>query len=323
MNAIESLNTVTNSPGKYDEYQSICRENLFDTPAFLSTQVKQKRIDDLKEKVNNSKNSVVEKTQLLKEYIDQGKTSEAEQQYASIKSDKSPDQFGKIAEALYAFSKNELNRAQSILATAAIENPKNREILKYLGEIYFKNKKYFEATSVYFDLVKLTKESFDLQLCETYTLDSQYKDAEKFCKKADQSLDKNPFPLIYLGISKREQLKYDEAIQYFKDSLKKNQTEMGFSCLGEVYYIKENYFAASEFFKKAFKAAPTSSRALLGIAWSQLKDKKILESLENFKQACQLNRNVNAEIRKAYKILNEEKSPQARLFLDHAIKCTN
>jgi tetratricopeptide (TPR) repeat protein len=318
LNLVGSVNA---GKGKYEEYQSVCRENLFDVPAYLDETVQQQRIDELKEKIKTSKTPMTFKLKLLKEYIDQGKKLEAEQQYASVKAEKTNEEASKIAEALMAWFRQEVNRAESTLAKVVIDNPKNAEALGYLAEIYTANQKYFEAASAYFDLGKLTKENYDLQLCEIHTLDSQHKEAEKFCKKANQALPKNPYPFIYLGISEREKLNLDQAVANFKDSLRRQQTEMAFVCIGEIYFIKEKFNGAIEAFKRAIKISPQSSRAILAMAWAQIKEKKTLDALESFKLACKLNRGVAVDLRRAYKILNEEKSPHARLFAEHAQRC--
>lgn len=308
---LNMVGSISTGPGKYEEFQSICRENLYDNPAYWTSEVQQKRIDDIQEKIK-----------LLKEYIDQRKRPEAEKLYAAIKAESSNEQTNKIADALHQFVQGEPNRAESTLSKLTIDDTKNTLALTYLAEIYTKNQKYFEAAAAYFDLVKLTKTSYDLQLCEIQTLDSQHSDAEKFCKKANQLLTNNPYPFIYMGISQRERLNYDEAIKSFKDSLRKKQTEMGFSCLGEIYFIKEKFSGAIELFKRALKIYPDSYRALLGMAWAQFKDKKTLDSLDSFKHACRLNRNVTADLRRAYKILSEEKSAHAKAFAEQAQKCT-
>lgn len=315
------VGAVSGGKGKYEEYLSICRENLFDTPVYFSETVQQQRIDDLKEKIKSSKNSTTFKLKLLKEYIDQKKALETEQQYAGIKAERSDERVSKIADALVAWSRQEINRAETTLSKLVIDNPKDAEALLYLAEIYTANQKYFEAASAYFDLVKLTKESFDLQLCEIHTLDAQPKEAEKFCKKANQALPENPYPFIYLGISEREKLNLNLAVIHFKNSLKRQQTEMAYVCVGEIFFIKENFSVAIEAFKRALKISPKSSRAIQALAWAQIKDKKTLDALESFKSACKLNRNVAVDLRKAYKILNEEKSAHARLFAEYAQNC--
>lgn len=317
-NLVGSINA---GKGKYEEYQSICRENLYDKPSFLTAEVQQQRIDELKEKIKSAKPAMKYKIKLLKEYVDQGKKLEAEQQYVAIKAEKTNETANKIAEAIMAMFRQDVNKAETTLSKVVIDEPKNTEAMEYLAEMYTAHQKYFEAASAYFDLIKLTKENFDLQLCIIHTLDSQHKEAEKFCRKANQFSDKNPYPYIYLGISQREQTNIDQAIQNFKESLRRQQTEMAFSCLGEIYFIKEKFGEAVKLFQRALKISPKSYRALTGMAWAQIKDKKPMDALESFKRACSLNRNVAVDLRRAYKILNEEKNPQARLFADQAQKC--
>jgi thioredoxin-like negative regulator of GroEL len=317
------VGSVSTPAGKYEEYQSICRNNLYDKVAYADTETQKKRVEDLKLKIADSKTPVIFKIRLLKEYIDQRRSADFESYYSKLKEEKFSEEEGKTVDALFSYYRGDMKRAESTLSGILQENRKNRVALEFLAEIYKADTNYFEAAAAYLDLSKLTKEDVDLELCEIQTLDSQHKDAEKSCKRAAQKLENNPYPLIYLGISQRELMNFEQSARYFKDSIKRKQTEMGYSCLAELFFIKEKYTGASEFFKRALDVFPNSSRALLGLAWAQLKDKKLPESLESFKNACNKDRRIRSEIRKAFKILTEEKSSSARQFADLAQRCTD
>jgi cytochrome c-type biogenesis protein CcmH/NrfG len=320
---ISIANSVKTSAGKYTEFQSLCRENEFDRVADLTPEEQSKRIEFLQNKIKNTLVTAQLKIRLLKEYVDQKKYTEAEQFYSKLKEEKLTEEDRKTANALFLILKNDLKKAESILSKVVIENSKNIEALIYLAEIYKIDHNYFEAAAAYFDLVKMTKKSYDLELCEVHTLDSQHNEADKFCKKAIQFNQNNPFPYIYLGISRREKLNYDDASSYFKDSIKISKSEMGFSCLAEIYFINENYSLATDFFNRALQTNPRSSRAQLGLAWSQFKDKKIDNSLETFKLACSKDKRIKAEIRRAFKILTDEKSNDSKKFADLAQTCND
>jgi lipopolysaccharide biosynthesis regulator YciM len=315
------LSSVQPSVGKYDEYQSICRQNEVDTPAFAAAEIQQKRIDLLNEKIKQTLSANKLKLRLLKEIVDQNKAKEAEQYYVKLKEENLSEEDTKTADALFATIKNDFKKAETILSKILIDNPKNTGALKYLAEIYLLDNNYFESATAYLDLEKLTNEKYPAELCEIYTLDSQYKEAEKFCKKAIQKDNENPYPFINLGISQRERLNYTLALEYFKRSVKIKKTEMGYTCLGELYYIKEKYPTATLLFKQAAKISPNSARAKLGLAWAQLKSKNYTDSLSSFKEACSKNKNSKIEIRRAFKILNSEKSAYAKQFADLAQNC--
>ncbi len=317
------LGSINASPGKYDEYQSICRFNEYDLPSFEEPQEQQKKIDALNDRIKSTLINPRLKIRLLKEYIDQGKNSEAEKFYQKFKEEKISDVDGKMADAIFALVRKDYKRAESLLASIVLDDGKNKDALEYLAEIYKTDGNYFESAAAYYDLAKLTKENYDLQLCEVLTLDSQHSESDKVCKKAAQKYSTNPYPLIYLAISQREKLNYSDAIQRLKDSLWRKQTEMGFTCLAEIFYIKENYANAVELFNRASKISPNSARAIHGLAWAQFKDKKMTESLETFKLACKKDRRVKAEIRKAFKILTDQKSNMAKQFADLAQNCSD
>ena len=317
------LASINASPGKYDEYQSVCRFNEYDLPQFQDPQEQQKKLDELNDRIKSTLVNTRLKIRLLKEYIDQNKYSEAEKYFQKLKEEKISDVDGKMADALFAVTRKDFKRAESLLAAVVLEEPKNKDALEYIAEIYKMDGNYFESASAYYDLAKLTKENYDLQLCEILTLDSQHSEADKVCKKAAQKYTNNPYPLIYLGVSQREKLNYGDAIQRLKDSLWRKQTEMGFTCLAEIFFIKENYANAVELFKRASKISPNSARAVHGLAWAQFKEKKLTESLETFKLACKKDRRVKAEIRKAFKILTDQKSNIAKQFADLAQNCSD
>ncbi len=311
------------SPGKYDEYQSICRQNEYDNVAHATLETRQKRILFLIEKIKKDENPTKIKLRLLKEYIDQMSFVETEKFYIQLKEEKLDNEDIKIADALFETTKKDFKKAASILEKVMITNPKNKVALKYLAEIYKSGRNYFESVAAYLDLEKLTSEDYALELCEVYLLDSQHKEAEKFCKKAIQLYKTNPYPLIYLGVSQREKLNLAEAAEYFKQSLKVKPTEMGFSCLAEIFYIKEDYSNSISEFKKAIDLSPGSARAHLGLAWAQFKNKSYVESLDTFKMACKQNNLLKSEIRKAFKILANEKSNYSKNFADAAQNCNN
>lgn len=321
-NPINGILTSIQTPiGKYDEYQSICRENKYDIAAYLKPEAQQERIDALNEKIKKTLVTSKLKLLLLKEYIDQKKNAEAEKYFKKLKEEKLTDEDNKTADAFMAVVKGDLKRAEDLLTKVVLNNPKNQDALKFLAEIYVLDGNFYEATTAYLDLKKMTKENYDLELCEIHTLYSQHAESDRICKLAAQKNPSNPYPLIFLGISRRENLNYIEAIRLFKNSLRISPTEMGFTCMGEIYFIKENYAAAAESFKRASQISLLSARAELGLAWSYFKNKNYSESATIFKLACRKEKSIKSEIRRAYKLLLDEKSKSAIEFADLVQSC--
>jgi hypothetical protein len=73
-----SIGTLGVGNGKYEEYLSVCRANEYDTVRYYSIDLKKKRSDLLKERINKAGNDSTKVTlRLIKELIDQGDTKEA------------------------------------------------------------------------------------------------------------------------------------------------------------------------------------------------------------------------------------------------------
>lgn len=306
--------------GKYEEYQSICRTNDYDTVAFFSDQLKQQRIQLIKDRILKNPTTMSYQLRLMKELADQKKLQELQATASELKAKKlsSPDQ--RMADAIVAFAKKDKKSARDNLNAILAENPKNVEALKLLAEVYINDKNYFESASIFFDLKKITNKNYDAALCESYVLHGHYPEAENYCF-AEITKNKNPFASIFLGVASREQKKFKEAKKYFKNSLKTKETEMGHVCLGEMLDLEKNYAEAAASFEKAIAVVPKSDRARVALAWSFFKNGKRSEASENFLKACNLNSKLILEIRKALKILLDEKSESIATYSQILQKC--
>ncbi len=306
--------------GKYEEYQSICRTNDYDTVAFFSDQLKEQRINLIKDRIVKNPKMISYQLRLFKELADQKKMQELQAAANDLKTKKlsGPDQ--RMADAIMAFAKKDKKSARDNLNAILAENPKNIDALKLLAEVYISDKNYFESASIFFDLRKITNKNHDASLCESYILHGHYAEAENYCF-AEIARNKNPFASIFLGVASREQKKFKEAKKYFKNSLKTKETEMGHVCLGEMFELEKNYEEASASFEKALTVVPKSDRARVALAWSFFKNGKRSEAAEQFLKACNLNSKLVVEIRKALKILLNEKSESLASYSQILQKC--
>lgn len=308
-------------PGHYEEHQSICRKNEYDSPATLSPEQKNKRIEEIKNKIKTDPKQVRFKFQLLKEYLDQKDKSEATSYVNQLKNEGLDSANLVIAtQALGVFEKSKLNFEKELLKITT-ENPKNIEALKFLAEIYKSQEKYSDVIAIYEDLTKITKVRYDEQLCEMYVLESYFKDAEQYCANAIKLNPKNPFPYAFLGVLFRETQKDQQAIESFKQSLRLGKTEMALVCLGELSTLKKDHKTAAEYYKQAQQVKPMSLRAIVGQAWAELYANKYIEALNSFKNSCAKDKKFLVEFRKAAKYLNEKKNAYAESFITEAQKC--
>lgn len=310
------------SAGKYEEYQSICRDNDFDQVFYYDEALKKKRIALLESKAQEPKAPSYVKFRLLKELFDQKKTKEFEKYYTDLKSEKLLDSDRKILEAYQLTAKGDYKKAEQMLVSLLSQETKNTEAMKQLAWIYKIDQNYFEASTLYDDLAKLTHQKYDEQLCQIFALDAQHAEAEQACQAARLEDKDNPYPLIFLGVSFREKLNHERALQLFQDSLKIKETEMAYSCLGEIFFIKNKYELSESYFKKGLQVNSLSHRALIGLGWTQIKNKKIEQALLTFKKACSLQPKAKSELKKVYKYLLDEKNNLSADFIKAAESCS-
>lgn len=309
---------------KYEEHQSICRTNDYDVVAELSDDIKQKRIELIKNKISTEKNvSVQTKLQirLIKEYMDQGLYKEAKPTIAELKKIKLDSNTNEFLNAHIAIIENNHNLARDTLSKIIKAEPENTDVLKLLGEIYTYQENYYEASTIYEDLNALTKDEYLIQLCESLVLNSLNADGEKACLRAANKFPKSPLPHIFIGISYREREDLDKALIAFTKANTIKSTEMGHTCKAEIFALKNKHDEAVKSFNESLDNNPFSERALIGMAWSELKLKRYSNSLQTFKKACSLNGKNQAELRRAFKVLSEEKIADAKRFIKLADEC--
>ena len=307
---------------KYEEYQSICRSNEYDIIYFLPEVIKEKRLQLIQEKIKKDPTLIKLQLRLLKEYIEQRKVKESEDLLRQLKELKISESEIKIAAAAVSYLKKERKKAKTLLNEVLTEQPKNQEALIWLAEIYKTENNYFESSSIYYDLIKESKVGVEEDLCEATTLDARYADAEPICTKGLR-LKKSPFFDIYLGIASREKQNLKEAANYFSASLAIKETEMADTCSAEIFYMQKKWTAAQDMFLKALKISPKSIRAMTGLAWSYFNDKDRDKALDYFKEACHLDKKQGLEMRKAAKVLIDEKSDLSSKYLDQLQRCSS
>ena len=306
------------SAGKYQEHQSICTKNEYDIVAYYSTSLKESRITSLKlkmaDEVDRRKLIKIELL-LAKEYIDQREKNKFTDLVGILKTKKLETSDNEFLNALIAFFNANYSTARTILNKMLNVNSNDVSVLTLLAEVYLAEQNFYEAGTIYEDLNKTTKNAYLIEYCQTLVLNFFNADGEKFCLQAADKFPENPLPLIFIGITHRERSDLAKAQQFFKKAIEIKPTEMGRTCLAETFLMKENYSEALQLFKKSTDINPKSERAILGLAWTELKLKNYDESLSAFKKACKLNGKNEFELRRAYKVLNADKVPEAKKFI--------
>lgn len=313
---------VEPAPGKFAEFQSICRENGFDQVKDLPGQIKQKRIDLLQKKMTaDPKEEIRYSLRLMREHIEQGEPMKAKTIADTLKEKKLEDFDAEYAEAMSEYALGNLNSANKILVKLALEQPKNIELLTLLASVFRDLGNYYEASTIFEDLNKITNNRYLTQLCELTVADAYTAEAEGICLKARTKFPKDPLPLVYLGVTYRERGDLKQAQKYFQDSLDIRKTEMAYSCLGELMDMRKDSEKAAWFFRRAIQLRPESTRAHLGLAWLHIKEKEYKMAHDTFKEACKLDDKVSSEVRRAFKDLSDKPVKEIKLFADLAENC--
>jgi tetratricopeptide (TPR) repeat protein len=317
-----SIGTLGVGNGKYEEYQSVCRVNEYDTVRYYSTDLKKKRSDLLKQRISEAgDNSTKITLRLIKELIDQGEAKETRIFIDALKNKKLSNFDNSYLNALVSMSTENYATARATLSKLLEDDPKNQDVLRLLAEVFVFMQNYYEASTIYEDLNTFTKNAYLIQQCETLILNSLNADGEKVCLRAAKKFPESPLPHIYIGISHREREDYKQALLAFKKAVSIKPTEMGTTCLAEQYFIKQDYANAIIQFQQSSTLNPDSIRAQLGLAWTQIKTKQFAESLIAFKKVCAINSKYQIELRKAFKILSADKIPDAKKFIQAAESC--
>jgi tetratricopeptide (TPR) repeat protein len=317
-------NSADTTGPKYSEYQSICRTNDYDTEKYFSDELKSKRLNLLNSKIDtkNPKDSVKIQLRLIKELLDQGEKEKIKDLVKTLKATKITDAENAQLNALVAISEKNYALARDTLNKVAIVEKRNIELLSLLAEVYMQLENYYEATTIYEDLDLMTKNNFLVQLCEASVLNLLNAEGEKICLQAARKFPNSPFPQIFIGITYREREDIITAANAFKKSINIKPTEMATTCLAEVFYMRQNFKDAITLFKRSLDLSPKSIRSVLGLAWAQLKLKNYDDAIDTFQKACKANKKFETDVRTAYKILMDDKIPEANKFIKLADTCS-
>lgn len=315
------------SPGKFEEYQSICRTREFDKLKYQSKDNFKAKVTENKLKAQNymaqkSNINLMDGYQILQDLLNYEDLATFRDLLAFLRKQKLTQADSDILNAFNGLGVKNMRSAREAFMKVLETDPKNEFVLISLAEVFIKEFNFFEASAIYEDLNKYKKNNYLPELCETMVLNSLNADGEKICLQAARKFPDNPYPLIYAGITHRERETMPQASNFFKRSLNIRATEMGYACLAELSLLDDKAEQAIEYFKLGLQQSPLSPRALLGLAWTEIKNRDFKGALETFKKACKVSPSYEVEVRKAYKKLSTEKVAGAEKFMQLAQNCS-
>lgn len=323
-NTILNINKAVG--GKFEEFQSICRSREFDKLKYQSRELYNAKLKNLSEQTNAliaAPNASPENFQLLNELLENQSMKDFDRLVSSLRKKKLSAADTNKLNGFAAYAKRNFREATANFLKV-INDEKNQTdefLLKTMAQLYAKESNFYEASAIYEDLNKIKKNVYLRELCEMMVLNSLNSDGESVCLTAATKFPGDPFPLIFAGITFRERENLKRARDLFRRANNIKPTEMGNVCIAEVALMENKIDEAVNYFKLSVDQSPMSARAVLGLAWAQIKALNFNEALGTFKQACRLNPLYEVEVRKAYKKLVDDNVPEADKFMRLASSC--
>ena len=307
---------------------SICRTHEYDKLQYQSKEIYNAKIAELNKTADSfmkqtGEKALVDLFKIMHAFISIDDIADFNKIAASLKQRNLSEADAAVFAALTAYSKKNYREARKNFLKSLEKDEKNIFKLTTLAEVYVYENNFYEASAIYEDLNKDSKNAYLAQYCESLVLNSLNADGEKACMEAIKKFPDNPFPLIYAGISHRERQNLKLAREFFEKANKVRQTEMGNICLAELSLMENKPDDAVRFFKESFDKSPSSQRAIVALAWTQIKIHDYVGALESFKKACLLNGRFEIEVRKAYKKVIEAKYSGSEGFMSLAKTCAN
>lgn len=313
-------------PGKYAEFQSICRTNQYDSALYKDDSIRGPKLDSIRAEATQileSKEPVFKDSYFatLRDLIEYNETALFTKTINALKPKKMSAEQNLALSGYEAYARKAYIQAKKFFLKALENDKQNETWLLVLAEVYKAQRNYYEATTIYEDLNRKSVGRYLPEICEVTVMNSLNAEGEQICMTAAKKHKDNPFPLVFAGVTSREREDKKRATAYFRLSLKVKPTEMAHVCLAEIALMDDKTEEAISSFEKALEVSPKSPRALLGIASSQLKARQYDGALNTFRTLCNLNRTYEVEIRKAYKSLSESKVAGADRFIRLAQTC--
>lgn len=185
---------------------------------------------------------------------------------------------------------NDKAKARFKLITTA--QPTNHDAFYYLAYLYYKDKNYNESLSCALKSIEL----FDKKI-ETYMLAAENymnldNEAEcfKYYEEGEKNAAINYYFLISWGMAFEKFNHYEQAgIKYEKAIEMNPQNELGYACLGGLYYKINEYYKATKSFERALELNPQSVIALDKLGQINFDEERYMEAIKYFSLVIKYN----------------------------------
>jgi tetratricopeptide (TPR) repeat protein len=183
--------------------------------------------------------------------------------------------------------------ALDVLTRAHKLAPENTDVIFLMARVGMTQNYFEDAIPLLESGLKLAPERADLHaaLGESYFMAGKTERAtEEFQKLIE--LDPSARSYGFMGLSYRHLGRFDEALKYFREGLKKDPHSS--TCLFNVGYIEErqgNYAHAEDLFQQVLRANPDHAEALLELANLRSSEKKFAEAADLLRRFVKVSRN--------------------------------
>jgi tetratricopeptide (TPR) repeat protein len=171
--------------------------------------------------------------------------------------------------------------------------PQNTDVIFLMARVSMTQNYFEDAIPLLESGLKIAPQRADLRaaLGESYFMSGKTESAIDEFKRLIE-LEPSARSYAFMGLSYRHLGRFDEALKYFEEGLKKNPQDT--SCLFNVGYIEErrgNYLRAEDLFQQTLKSNADFPEALLELANLRAKDKKYGEAADLLRRFVKVSRN--------------------------------
>jgi len=202
------------------------------------------------------------------------------------------------AETLYLLAQVDFEQSKPVdaldlLVRAHKLAPQDTDVIFLMARVSMTQNYFEDAIPLLESGLKIAPQRADLQaaLGESYFMSGKTESAIEEFKKLIE-LDPSARSYGFMGLSYRHLGRFDEALKYFEEGLKKDPHNT--SCLFNIGYIEErrgNYARAEELFQQTLRSNTNFPEALLELANLRSKDKKFAEAAEFLRRFVKVSRN--------------------------------
>jgi tetratricopeptide (TPR) repeat protein len=201
-------------------------------------------------------------------------------------------------ETLYLLAQVDTDQSKAVdaldlLARAHKLAPENTDIIFLLARVSMSQNYFEDAIPLLESGLKLAPNRVDLQaaLGEGYFMAGK---ADKAVDQFKQLVERDPSPRSYafLGLSYRRLGRFDEALKYFQEGLKRGPHDP--TCLFNLGYIRERQggeAAANDLFQQTLRYDPDFADALVELANLRIAHKKFAEAAELLRRYVKVSNN--------------------------------